>query len=501
MDPRSLSERAPSRLRMAAFAAVVLVLFLAGANALVECLEARGAVSTETPVSRVSVLGERAWERSGDQWRTSAHARSTMVDTAFPVQKGERVRIFLTGGSFAQGAPYTYPDQPEEGFGGMASWLREQFAEHQPPVEVINAAAGGQDARRAAAIVAEAVQLDADAVLVATCNNEGAVTPDAVREHLHQLGGYRLLARALTPDEAPEATAGWAPLPVEQAREFDAAYSESLQRMVDATAEAGVPLFLATVPLQLRHGGHEVGSGPLWVPQQLSGDPDTDACIEEGRRLLADGAPKQAVEHLADCGAHPAARETLEAAWMELWREGLSMDGGPSPGPCVADLLSLWRDGRYEELVAASGGCGEAVEALFWRGLALAELDRTDDAIAALEQFAELHPQGRCRPGLNRIARRLAAENDHVVLVDLDAVARAVSPRGIPGPELFASNCHLRWPGYLVMAEALGDALVEEGLLSQSGRQLPEVEDLEGAAEDRGLGLDPWWRDLIRAGR
>lgn len=486
---------------MAAFAVVVVALTLFGANALVEFLESRGVLETETPVSRVSVLGERAWEREGERWRTSAYARKTMVDTAFPVDKGDRVRVFLTGGSFAQGAPYTYPDQPEEGYGGMASWLREQFAAQQPPVEVINAAAGGQDARRAAAIVAEAVQLDADAVIVATCNNEGAVTPDAVREHLHQLGGYRLLARALTPDEAAEATAGWAPLPVEQAREFDAAYAESLQRMVDATAEAGVPLFLATVPLQLRHGGHEVGAGPLWVPQQLSGDAETDACIGEGRRLLDGGAPKEAVEQLAGCGSHPAARESLEAAWMELWRSGLSMGGGPSPGPCVADLLGLWRDQRYEELVSASDGCGDAVEALFWRGLALAELGRTGEAIATLEQFAELHPQGRCRPGLNAIARRVAAENDHVVLVDLDAVARAVSPRGIPGPELFASNCHLRWPGYLVMAEALGDALVEAGLLSASDRRLPEVQELEAAADDRGLGLDPWWQDLIQAGR
>jgi hypothetical protein len=498
----AVSSPAPTRAlslpRKLVFAAVAAGLALWGLNAGIEWAEQRGLIRTQGPGGSASLLGERIVVRDGDDWVTTRYAETTMVRSRFPAAKGDRVRVFLTGGSFAQGAPYTYPDQPEEGFGGIASWLRDAFAEAVPPVEVLNVAAGGQDSHRVKRIVEELVELQPDAIVVATCNNEGAVQPTTMQELLHQFGGVRLLTGFLRPPPAADPALAWYQPDSEQAQEFDRVYVENLEAIIATTRTHGVPLLLATVPLQLRHGGNEAGAGPAWIPRQWSGEDQVDVCIAEGRALLDDGKPADAVMRLAECGTHPAARESLEAAYMALWRAGMtSQEGDLSPGPCVAELLDLFRQREFEALLAAAPTCEDApIDALFWSGLALAELDRLDEATRALEQSAELRPSGRCRPSLNRTVRWLAAEHEHVTLVDLDALARAASPKGLPGPELFASNCHLQWSGYWLMAQAVADALQEAGIV-RGERRLRPAEDLEAYAAEHGLSANPWTRDVI----
>ncbi|MCO4771281.1 MAG: hypothetical protein KDA24_14705 [Deltaproteobacteria bacterium] len=478
------------------FGALVGTAVLWALNTAIEYMEAQRLLHTQTAIGTTSLLEESVFVRDGEEWTTSARVENSMVRSRFPVQKAGK-RVFITGGSFAQGAPYTYPNQLQEGFGGIPSWLREDLKGHAPPVEVINVAAGGQDSRRVKAIVRELVEMEPDAIVVASCNNESALQPTTLQEQLHRFGTYRLLESLLRPTP----TGGQAPAfyqpDSDELREIDAAYESNLREMIEATGERGVPLLLATVPLQLRHGGYEAGSGRAWVPGTWSGDADVDVCIAEGRSLLERGDARAAALRLADCGSHPAARETLEAAYMEVWRSGGTVqDGDHPPGPCVADLVQRFADGAYEQLLVDAAKCTEApVDALFWSGLAMAELDRTDDAVRTLEQSAELQPQGRCRPSLNATVRRLAKEFGHVHLVDLDEAARLASPRGIPGPELFASNCHLRWSGYWLMSRVIGAQLQSLGLIERLRSESPAA--LLQSARSRGLGEDPWARSVL----
>jgi hypothetical protein len=71
----------------------------------------------------------------------------------------------------------------------------------------------------------------------------------------------------------------------------------------------------------------------------------------------------------------------------------------------------------------------------------------------------EVFPRNRCRPSYNDVLREIAAARPSTTLVDLDAAARAASPGGIPGPELFRDYCHMEWRGYLAMARTVLEVL------------------------------------------
>jgi len=489
-EPRALSPA-----RKLVFGLVTAGLVLAGLNAVVELGERAGHIDTQSATGTTVVLEEAIFAADGASLVTTPYAEQTMVRSRIATDKGSRTRVFVTGGSFAQGAPYTYPNQPDEGFGGISSWLRQAFAGQD--VEFVNVASGGQASPRVEAIVEELVTLDADAVVVATCNNEGSVQPGQMLQVLHEFGVYRLLSSALQPNGSGGAPM-WASPSSDEAVEHNTAYERNLRLMATKSAAAGVPLFLATVPIQLRHGGHEAGPARTWIPRTWSGEDQVDACIAKGRAEFEAEDYRAAAMTLAGCGAHPAARETLEAAYMALWRQGLSAtDGELSPGACVADLVASFRQHDYDAVIARAPTCEDGpIDAIFWSGLALAELDRLPEAVAALEQAVELRPQGRCRPSLNAIARAVAADFPHVTLVDLDAEARTLAPRGIPGPEMFAGNCHLRWSGYVRMAQVIGEALSGEGVLAPPSPMSSDA--INAVAENHGLSRDPWTDDVLR---
>lgn len=155
------------------------------------------------------------------------------------------------------------------------------------------------------------------------------------------------------------------------------------------------------------------------------------------------------------------------------------------------------RERRFEEVVTLAETCDSPADSLYWAGLALGELDRTAEAERALDQSAELRAQGRCRPSLNAAVVRVAERFDHVELIDLDAAASALSPRGLSGVEVFASNCHMRWSGYWAMAHAVAEALKAAGLpVELRGSTAADVLD---AAAGLGLGNDPWRVSIVGA--
>lgn len=476
-----------------------MLLFFLIAEFGVRFLEDTGTVDTHGLAGTESFLEDRVFRRSNGALVTTEYAARTMVRQRFDEQRADRPLVFLTGGSFAQGAPYTYANQVDEGFGGIASWVRLALAASNLAPEFINVAAGGQNSRRVRRIVEELITYEPDAIVVATCNNEASVQPPEVIEQLHKVGVYRLLAAFLdnyeNTDDAPP------PLFVPSSGESladDRQFLENLEAMAAQTGEAGIPLLLATVPLNIRFGGYEIGHGPAWRPLESDALVGATQCAEKGRAELEAGDTRNAIGTLSECGAEPSARELLEKAYAELWRGGeTSVEGELLPARCVAGLVDSYREERFADVVKDAALCESAVDALYWSGLALAEMGERHRAQRALEQAAELRPQGRCRPTFNEAIRRVANEHAHITLVDLDQLGREMAPKSLPGVELFSSNCHLRWSGYWAMGQRIAGALED---VVPSLRAAPaDKESAFVSARKRQLGNDPWEMGNISA--
>jgi len=423
--------RSLTRARLIGFSLVTTVLVLAGANALVDWLGRRGVVELHRPDDQVQFVEETLLEKRGDVWVTTDYAEQNMLPSRFAAERGDGFRLFVLGGSFAMGSPYSHQEDGAESPGGMSTWLRARLSARSPDtaVEVVNLGAGGEGSFRVKRILEEVVQREPSAVLVASCNNEGAASPSAMREYLHTLGGYRLMTKLLAPTESLQ---GRTLHTVQQdvVTELRRNFGENLREMVRSTEQAGVPLFLATLPVNLRYSRYS----------------------------------------------------------MSPFADGVDITGAitrQEPEPCVAAGRTAYEEERWQDAVTALAECDDVAEALRWTGLALVELGRYDEGKAALEQSVELLPRNRCRPSFNDVIRRVAAEAPaHVHLVDLQRAAEASAPHGIPGygedgDEQFLDYCHMHWRGYAAMAGTVQEAMDAAGLLPAGDSTLvPPLDEL-----------------------
>jgi len=416
------------------FAVVTTVLALGLLNVCVEMLERAGVLETHRLDDYVQFLDEPLFARDGDWITTSEYAEEFMVPGRLRRDKGDRYRVIILGASFAMGTPYTVNSHGEERPGGIATWLRADLARRFGPdgYEVLNAAAGAQTSHRVRRIAEEVLQLEPDLLVVASCNNEGPPKPGYVREQLHKLGAYRLLTSLAAPSGDPEARPTFTPqlLDAEQVR---TEFSENIGRILDVARKAGVPVALATLPLNLRYGG----DGAPLPPEDLAGRHVEDACVRDGREAYARGEFEGALELLTACGE-------------------------------------------------------DIPDAARWTGLSLAALGRTDEARTALAMSIELLPRNRCRPSLNAETRKLANNDDNAYLADLEATAETVSVQGLPGPELFVDYCHLNWRGYALMAETLIGTLESADLIPAAS---DPIVDTDALARDLGLEEVPALRE------
>ncbi len=368
----------------------------------------------------------------GEHWESTDYLQLSAPPSRIPVHKGQAWRLITTGGSFVRGMPYGQPDGTELP-GTTQFWLRQRLGERYPSAEiqVVNLGASGQNSQRVLGFVRELVQLEPDAMLVATCNNEGALPPGAVMEYLHDQAAYRLLVKWLAPmPQADERSTFMLQDPDTEA--VRAAFRDNLEAIVATTAAAQIPLVLATLPVNLRYTGDDWGN----VLDQgfLNNQPErrnADACILEGIELYQQNQCKQAEQRLQQCE--------------------------------------------------------NKAEALRWLGLCAYRRYRFEQAQAMLEQSVELIPRGRCRPSFNAIIREVAGSAEHVTLVDLEAATRAIAPHGIPGPELFHDNCHMTWDGYEAMAAAIQQGLTDAGLEPPGPRSEVTPRDRIAIAAEQGL--------------
>lgn len=493
------SKRALSPLRTLAFALVAVLGLLVLANVVVEWAESRSLLNTHRPDDVVQFLDEQVYERDGEWYRTSKYARTDILDSRFPVEKGDAWRMFLVGGSFAMGVPYTDSRRPEnerDGMsptpidgGGIASWVRVQLATMYPdsPIEVINAGASGQNSRRVREIALEVLKLDPDVLLIATGNNEGNLDPGLLRSQLQEQGGYRLLRKLLRPPPAKDAGSRSRFTFQDPATQLiRSQYRGHIQDILTAAAKVDVPVLLATLPTNLLYLGFEPGRGGPEKGWPFQAGP----CLTGVGRFDA-GDYRGSLPLLLNCLEGPKSEQPppIRSYYALAGLESGTVEPGPSPdlaadlGPCIESGIRLYYSNQAQAAIEQLRSCDEVGAALFWIGRSRLKLGEADLARHALYKSVELVPRNRTRPSYNRIVREEAASFDGVHTLDLARAAEAVSPDGIPGHGLFLDYCHMHWRGYAQMADEVLSSLDHNGL-GPSSRKLdqPPVDSNELAS-------------------
>ncbi len=437
------ASRTLSKGRLVLFSVLTTVLVLGAVNAVIEHLGRTGRLDLHRPDDGVQFVEEDLLEHGPDDtWTTTAYARELMLPSSFARTKGDGWRMFVLGGSFSLGSPYSHQEDGRETPGGISSFLRARLQARFPDrtMEVVNLGAGGEGSQRVRRITEEVLPYEPDALFVATCNNEGASPPSAMREYLHTLGGYRLMTQLLAPSE--DLTGRELHTVQEsQVKDLRDQFRDNLESIAQQTAAARVPLLLATLPTNLRYQGWSMSP-------------------------FADGAD----------------------ITLQVTREEES--------PCVAKGKQAFEEGRWSEAIEALSTCEDVGEALRWIGLSMIELGRVQQGKALLEQSVELLPRNRCRPSFNLAIRQVAAAHPHIVLVDLQGAAERAAQDGIPGHDLFLDFCHLNWRGYAAMALEIETALLRSGLIEQ-GQTPPSIDEL---AERFGMaGIEQM--DRVRSAR
>jgi len=389
----TLSKRNVSPLRQLLFSGVTVAALLFLTNLLVEFGDEAGVIATRSRDDAVQYLDAPLFTRAGDYFQNFDSEYEECPKARFRVDKGDTFRIFLHGGSFAMGSPWVDQTRVNQQEGGIAHTLRRTLSGERRPVEVINVALGGQNSNRVRASVAEVLNYAPDLIVVATCNNEGALPPSKVEAQLHRYGLYRWIAlgvHAIAPNE-PSMYTPQDPDTV-AVRE---AFQDNIRGIIRHAQGAGVPLLLAALPVNLQYRGTESGH------------------LIAGHRFSPVDIP-----------------------------------------PCLAELENLLDSGNFRRVEELAPSCSSVMSMTLY-AQALLEMGRPDDALKVLEQTTELTPRNRCRPSYNAIIRAEAARAEGVYLVDLDAHARALSPHGIPGQNLFIDSCHMSKEGYALMAEEI----------------------------------------------
>lgn len=492
-DPK-LSRRVtlPVR-RKTLYAALVTVVVLATVNTVVELLESHDVVDTHRPDDSLYYVEGDLYERAGAEYLLSEYGTNTLTEGSFLADK-PGWRMFVTGASFALGAPCTdaHGLRPEEVHpeGSIDSWMRTQLQARFPStaIEVVSSCTQGMDSNRVKSVAEEVVGYDPDVLLVATGNNEGCLHPRVGQEFLLRQGGYRLLRKLLLPSSPADRS--WYTDQHPDVVAIRDQYRANIRAIVDAATAQDVTVLLCTLPVRLDYRGRMPG-------RILSGEgtetsvscPQGIAAYEQGSAAVALGLLDECLESSDDgAGAMLEMARTVRAlARLESGAAGAGVaeDVSEALGPCVARGVVAYHEGRYAEAIDDLSACDEVADALLWIGLSRVASGDVDGGRQALEQSVELVPRNRCRPSFNRIIHEEAARSDRAFVVDLESRAKELSATGIPGTDLFHDYCHLWWWRYADMAEVALDVLEENGLLPDGQEDLAHLP----ARESRTLGL------------
>jgi tetratricopeptide (TPR) repeat protein len=332
---------------------------------------------------------------------------------------GDRYRIFVVGGSAAQGTP-----DAAYSFGrALQALLETRYPDAD--FEVHNAAMTAASSHVVLPIVRDLERFHPDAVLVYLGNNE-VVGPY----------GAGTVFRAFSPN----LTAIRAGIALRRFR---------FGQLVDRVTSGGD-----------RDAGRWRGM-EMFLEQRVAAD---DPRLEDVYRHFEDNL-SEIVAHAAAAGAHtllatvatnlrhpPFAslhRPDLGEEELERWQE--HFDAG----------LAAVADGRHQEAVASFEAAAEIddapAELHYNLGLALARLGRFEEAEERLVRARDLDAlRFRADTRINDVVRRVAEAQAELgaVLVDAAADLAGISPAGLPGSELFYEHVHLRFAGNDALARS-----------------------------------------------
>jgi tetratricopeptide (TPR) repeat protein len=358
--------------------------------------------------------------------------------TTFSEQKDPgTLRIFCLGGSASAG----WPHPPDE----IYTVYLQQALERSFPgrsFEVINVGAHAYAAYRVRLLLEQILPYEPDLLVLYSGNNE-------FLEHRRYLAISTALARgvavasqsalfrwlrstlvsaffpenSLSARRREDALDGLASKLRQQAVELrrdpaqlarvEEHYAYSVRTMAEAARRAGVPVVLATVPVNLRE----------WRPN--------------------------------------ASLNRLEGEALSRWQE--AFDGGR------AALLEGDSNRALRTLAAAA--LLEPLHAHTHYLVGLAHLEGGDSE-RALESFGRARDLDqnpfRALSSFNDILREIAAQNDGVLLADLERAFERASAPGGPGFDLFLDYVHPTVEGNRLVARTLFDTIVEGGLLGQA---------------------------------
>jgi hypothetical protein len=338
----------------------------------------------------------------GEHYRAAA---VTMPPSSFLRDKPDGVfRVFVLGGSAAMGSPYVVQTRGagDELFGllripnqgGIASWAEDWLGSlgSEPRVEVVNAAMGGRDLASSRELHAEILNIgQPDLVVLLSGNNE--------RDSQALVGGFEL---------APGRDLD------EEVARLQGRFAASLDLMIERSQQADVPLWILTVPSNLRDW--EPVDRPLPEHQRAStwveaGDPER--CI---RDLMA-AEPGTNARSAYLLGVCLEARGTRAAAaeWFRVARD--------------RDRAFLRVRSPWNDVVRARAGrpMARVLDAEAWVE------DLAHPGVPGGEQFGDAC---HMRLATNRAVGRLLAEAIATELLGVDpqALSRLAVPD--PAPEL-----------------------------------------------------------------
>ena len=256
-----MTERSISALKKAAFTVVVTVAGLLTLNFMARYFMEQGLNEEEPPAEAVHHGDEPRFVRDGDWWVTPPAFDGLEAPQRFAVES-RRWRVIVLGGSFALGTPYSAYEHGEDLFGSIHSWLREAMEQQWPgQVEVISAGVGGLNASGVSHIARSVLEMDPDALLIATGNNEGVLDPNVARSLLREVDAYRALSALIAPRAGAEAQLMWMPQDPDTVA-IREQYRRSVEDIIGAAQERDVPVYLATLPINLRYSGPDLGHVP-----------------------------------------------------------------------------------------------------------------------------------------------------------------------------------------------------------------------------------------------
>ncbi len=466
------------RVRYVLYSLLVTAAALWALNAGVELLEHKGFIDTWRPDEAAVYVDDGLFEVRGKQVRTSRAAERKLSPSRF---RGEAPgwRAFVLGGSFIWGLPWSEAGVHDDG--SLPFWLRKELgARHRGPVEVINLAASGVPSHWVRRQASEALRFDPDVLIVASCNNEGGPEPSAVRQRLHQLGGYRLLSNLLQADVTTDRRRSMV-LPDPEVDALRQRFRANLEAVASEATAAGVPVLLATLPANFRYDRMEFVPGLPGIVDEAQRE---SGCAVAGYMQAYRRDFEAAERTFAGCRDVPEVAQWLALRALQTGRPA------PQPNPlvdrwgaCVAGGIEAHYAGDHAAAIEHLSQCGgNAPEALRWIGLAQLDAGLLEEATTTLEQSIEVFPRVRCRPSFNRVVREVAAAHPGVHLVDLDAASRARAPDGLPGSEQFVDNNHMTWAALAHMADEFLAVLDAQGLAPPNPRD--KVLDRSKLAQD-----------------